>query len=200
MNRMRRIAIAALAAAAAFAAPGVSGAAAQSPVATGEAAWSLLKQSGSVALIRHGRTSGGAGDPPGFMLENCGTQRNLTEEGRAQAKALGEAVRAHGVAVAAVLSSRWCRCLETARLAFGAAEPWPALDNLFGNSARAPAQTAELRKRIRAWAGPGTLVMVSHGVNILPLTGIQPAEGELLVLLPDPSVDFRVVGRIATGG
>ncbi len=174
-------------------------AAAQSAIATGDAAWNLLKQNGSVALIRHGRTLGGAGDPPGFRLEDCATQRNLTEEGRAQAKTLGEAMRAKGVVVTDILSSRWCRCMDTARLAFGKVEALPALDNLFGNSAREPAQTAELRKRIRAWAGPGALVMVSHGVNILPLTGIQPAEGEILILLPNPSADFRVVGRIAIG-
>lgn len=171
-------------------------AAGQSAAATGDAAWKLLQQNGSVALIRHGRTTGGAGDPPGFVLEDCATQRNLTDEGRAQMRKLGEEVRARGVNAATVLSSRWCRCLETARLIFGKAEPWPQLDNLFGNSGRVQAQTAELRKRIRAWTGPGVLVLVTHGANILPLTGIQPAEGEMVIVLPDAKDDLRVVGRI----
>ena len=173
---------------------------AQGAVATGDAAWRLLQQGGSVALIRHGRTSGGAGDPQGFKLEDCATQRNLTEEGRAQMRKLAEQVRTRGVVATAVLSSRWCRCLETARLVFGKAEPWPQLDNLYGNSAGVAAQTAELRKRIRAWTGPGTLVLSTHGANILPLTGIQPAEGEMVIVAPDAKDDFRVVGRIAPQG
>ncbi|MGQ0675774.1 MAG: histidine phosphatase family protein [Rhodospirillales bacterium] len=172
---------------------------AQTSLATGEEAWRLLRQDASIALVRHARTSGGAGDPPGFALGDCATQRNLTDEGRGQARALGEAARARGIIVTTVLSSRWCRCLDTARLAFGEAEPWPAVDNLFGNSARVAAQTAEFRKRVVAWTGPGALVVVTHGANILPLTEIQPAEGEMLVLLPDPRDGFRVVGRIAPG-
>ena len=172
-------------------------AAGQGTVATGDAAWRLLQQNGSVALLRHGRTTGGAGDPPGFALEDCATQRNLTDDGRVQMRKLGEEARARGFNAATVLSSRWCRCLETARLVFGKAEAWPQLDNLFGNPARVQAQTAELRKRIRAWSGPGTLVLVTHGANILPLTGIQPAEGEMVIVMPDARDDFRVAGRIA---
>jgi hypothetical protein len=98
-----------------------------------------------------------------------------------------------------VLSSRWCRCLDTARLAFGGVEPWPPLDNLYGNSAGEAGQSAEVRQRIRAWSRPGALVMVTHGANILPLTGISPAEGEVVVLRPDDAKDFTVVGRIAPG-
>jgi len=195
----RRHALAALGFAALAAFGMAQNAAAQNTVATGDDAWRLLRQNGSVALVRHGRTTGGAGDPPGFALADCATQRNLTEDGRAEMRRLGEAVRARGIDIAAVLSSRWCRCLETARLVFGKAEPWPPLDNLFGNSSRTQAQTAELRKRIRAWSGPGVLVLVTHGANILPLTGIQPAEGEMVIVMPDAKDDFRVTGRIAPG-
>jgi phosphohistidine phosphatase SixA len=166
----------------------------------GEAAWKLLAESGSVAVIRHARTSGGAGDPTGMTLDDCSTQRNLTSDGRAQATSLGEQFRTRGVAVASVLSSRWCRCLETARLAFNQAESWAPLDNVYGRREREPAQNAEVRKRIATWKGPGTLVLVSHGVNITPLTGVYPGEGEVVVLRPDPVKDFQVVGRIATGG
>jgi hypothetical protein len=175
-------------------------ASAQGAVATGEAAWRLLQQDGAVALIRHGRTPGGVGDPPGFALEDCKTQRNLTDRGRSEMRALGEALRLRGIAAAEVLSSRWCRCLETARLVFGKAEPWPAIDNLFGNPQRVEAQTAELRKRIRAWKGPGLLAMSTHGANILPLTGVQPAEGEMVIVLTDPGGDIRVAGRLAPDG
>ncbi len=168
--------------------------------ATGEGAWRLLAQSGSVAAIRHERTAGGVGDPASMKLDDCATQRNLTEEGRAQAAALGEQFRKHGVSVTMVLSSQWCRCLETARLAFGQAEPWPALNNLYGRREREPAQTAEIRRRLAAWTGPGALVLVSHGSVIGPLTGAYPSEGEAIVLRPDADKGFQVVGRIAPGG
>ncbi len=163
------------------------------------AAWRELAAGGAVVAIRHGRTSGGAGDPPNFTLDDCATQRALTEQGRQESVALGERFRANKVQVDLVLSSQWCRCLDTARLAFGKAEPFPALNNVFGNSSREPAQNAETRKRIRDWKGPGTLVLVSHGSIISPLTGAYPAEGEVIVLRPDPEKSLRVVGRVKPG-
>jgi broad specificity phosphatase PhoE len=72
---------------------------------------------GHVLLIRHAATDPGIGDPPGFQLGQCGTQRNLSERGRREAQALGVAMQAGGVTVGPVWSSRWCRCLDTARLA-----------------------------------------------------------------------------------
>ena len=96
--------------------------------------WTLLKEGGHVVLVRHAITTPGVGDPQGFKLEDCATQRNLTDEGRADAKRLGEVFRARRVPVDRVLSSPWCRCLETARLAFGAAEVWLPLSNLYGRS------------------------------------------------------------------
>src|SRR5918998_375059 len=80
------------------------------------AAWAALRQGGHVALMRHADAPGGAGDPPGFRLDDCATQRNLSPKGRAEAAAAGAKFRAERVAVAKVLSSPWCRCLDTARL------------------------------------------------------------------------------------
>ena len=79
-------------------------------------AWAALGRGGHVALIRHGNAPPGYGDPPGFKIDDCATQRNLDERGRAQGRALGEAFRQHGVRADKILSSAWCRCLETARL------------------------------------------------------------------------------------
>ena len=80
-------------------------------------AWAALVKGGHVALIRHGNAPPGyGGDPPGFKIDDCKTQRNLDEQGRGEARALGEAFRSHGVRVDRILSSPWCRCLETARL------------------------------------------------------------------------------------
>src|SRR5262245_54379255 len=84
--------------------------------------WTSLRSGGVVALVRHAATTGGAGDPPGFRLDDCATQRNLTERGREQARRLGDQLRAEGVSVTKVLSSQWCRCRETAALmGFGTA-------------------------------------------------------------------------------
>ncbi|MCK6409580.1 MAG: histidine phosphatase family protein, partial [Thauera sp.] len=79
-----------------------------------EALWKALREGGHVALMRHA-VAPGVGDPPGFRLDDCATQRNLSAAGRRQAQAIGERFRANGIATAAVFSSQWCRCLDTAR-------------------------------------------------------------------------------------
>lgn len=159
-----------------------------------DAAWEALKTDGAVAILRHARAPG-TGDPPGFRLEDCATQRNLSEEGRAQARRIGAAFRREGVRVGAVLASRWCRGLDTARLAFGEATPFPPLDSFFAAGDRA-AQTAALRERIGAWRGPGALVLVTHQVNITALTEVFPAEGEVLALRRRADGEIAVVGRV----
>lgn len=167
--------------------------------ADAEIAWAALAQGGHVALIRHTDAPGPPGDPPNFKLDDCRTQRNLSEAGRKNARAVGAALRAHGVAVDKVLGSAWCRCKDTARLmAVGAVEVFPALNNLHGRAAAEPEQSAAVRDAIAKWRGGGTLVMVSHGANIGPLTGVYPSEGEIVVVAPRPDDPrgFDVVGRI----
>ena len=81
--------------------------------------WAALRDGGHVALIRHALAPG-TGDPAGFRVDDCATQRNLSPAGRAQARAIGERFRANGIDTAALFSSQWCRCLDTAReLALG---------------------------------------------------------------------------------
>jgi phosphohistidine phosphatase SixA len=147
--------------------------------------------------MRHARAPG-TGDPADFRLEDCATQRNLSDEGRIQARRIGEAFRQRRIAVAGVLSSRWCRSLDTARLAFGdAVRPFPPLDSFFAGRGSSEAQTQDVRREIASWHGrEGVLVMVSHQVNITALTGIFPQEGEVLVLVPDSNGEPRVVGSV----
>ena len=163
----------------------------------GDALWDLLRDGGQVVVMRHATTTPGTGDPPGFRLDDCATQRNLTDGGRGEARRVGAAFRAHGIAVAGVRSSRWCRCLETARLAFGRVEPWPPLDSIFEDRSGEPEQT----RAVRAVAGErpdgGNLILVTHGANILALTGILPAPGEFVVLTPEGGGRFHVAGRLA---
>jgi len=157
--------------------------------------WPARIEPGTVLLLRHALTEPGLGDPPGFRLEACATQRNLSEAGRAQARRAGERLRAAGVPIVDVLSSRWCRCLETARLAFGHATPWPMLDSFFEDPSSRATRTAALRARIEAHATAGLLVMVTHQVNITAATGLVPAMGEAFAVRAGAGGELRVVGR-----
>jgi broad specificity phosphatase PhoE len=167
------------------------------PAVADEAAWAALRQGGHVVLLRHSATVPGVGDPTGFRLDDCATQRNLSDEGRAQAARIGAAFAARAVPVGRVLSSRWCRCLDTARLAFGGAEPAPALDSFFDDRSRRPAQTDAVRALVAAEPrNEGNLVLVTHNVNIAALTGIGPRTGEVLVFAREDNGGLRLVGRL----
>ena len=159
--------------------------------------WDALREGGRVALIRHADAPG-TGDPPDFVLEDCSTQRNLSEGGRAQAARLGAAFRANGVSAGQVLTSGWCRCIETATIAFDTAEVWPPLHSFFRDAGTEAEQTAEVRARVAAWDGPGTLVLVTHQVNITALTDIFPAAGEIIALAPaaERGFGFSIIGRV----
>lgn len=161
-----------------------------------EAVWALLRDGGRVVLIRHAATVPGFGDPPAFRHDDCATQRLLSDDGRAQARRLGAAFRARGIPVGEVLSSRWCRCDETARLAFRRSEPWTALDSMHYDRSRAVEQERKLRERIARRAGAGTLVLVTHAANISAWTGVSPRPGEVVVLAPRPGDELRLAGRL----
>ncbi|MCZ8257718.1 MAG: histidine phosphatase family protein [Polaromonas sp.] len=162
-----------------------------------EALWALLKSGGQVVLVRHALTTPGVGDPPGMKLSDCGTQRNLSDEGRAHARQLGEAFRQRGIAVGRLLSSPWCRSIETAKLAFARTpDLTPALGNLFGRSEESDRQLAGLRPLAGQIPGNGNTVMVSHGSTILALTGVSPDTAEMVILTPQGEGGFKVAGRM----
>jgi phosphohistidine phosphatase SixA len=172
-------------------------AAAGSAAADEAAAWAALRQGGQVALMRHALAPGGAGDPPGFRLEDCATQRNLSAEGRADAEAVGALLRARGVVIGKLLTSPWCRCLDTARLLdLGAVEIAPTFSNAFVLRDQREALTAGARAAIGGWTGPGTLLVVTHGANIQALTGDNPDSGEIVVVATGADGAIREVGRI----
>lgn len=166
------------------------------PAHADDALWDALRQGGHVLYIRHSLTEPGFGDPPGFELADCSTQRNLSDEGRAQARRMGEALRSRKVPIGEVLSSPWCRCVETARLAFGRAKTWTPLSNLHGRHENAEKQVRALRPRIADHHGQDNLVLVAHGSVAVALIGERPAMGEILVLKPQPP-GFSVVGRLS---
>jgi len=157
------------------------------------AAWAALAQGGHVALVRHGNAPPGyGGDPPGFKIDDCATQRNLDEKGRMQAKVLGESFRRRGVRVDRILSSPWCRCLDTGRLmALGEVESsWPA-----ASSDKSPDRLGALKQMVSGWRGPGTLVIVTHALTVQALVGIMPGQAEVVVVKAERG-PARVIGRI----
>jgi phosphohistidine phosphatase SixA len=161
-----------------------------------EKEWAALRGGGHIVLMRHAIAPGG-GDPPGFRLDDCATQRNLSEEGRAQAGKIGESFRSQEVPVERVLSSQWCRCRETARLlGLGPVEDYPVLNSFFSDRSTAEAQTEALRRFIARSAPADNIVLVTHQVNITELTGVFPSSGEMVVVRPDGRGGFDLIGRI----
>ncbi len=158
--------------------------------------WQRLHEGGYVLLIRHAATHPGIGDPPGFRLAVCSTQRNLSEQGRRDARAIGAAFRKRGIPLGPVLSSRWCRCLDTARLAFGRVEEAPMLDSMFRDSETAArAKVREVLAKVAAYRDKPNLVFVTHDVNIRALVNEYVAQGEIVVARPGPD-RLDVVGRL----
>jgi len=147
-----------------------------------DALWQRLRAGGVIVLMRHAATTPGVGDPPGFDLDKCATQRNLSAAGRDDARAIGAAFRHHNIVPGAVWSSRWCRCLETARLAFDGVKPEPTLDSMFNiDAALGAARVQDLANRLEEWRGMGPLVLVTHDVNVRALTGVYLEQGDMLL-------------------
>src|SRR3989442_11829746 len=142
-----------------------------------ESIWEALRTPGSVVVLRHSYAPGGF-DPPSARLDDCSTQRNLDASGRAQAGRVGEEFRQNGIAVGLVLSSPRCRCLDTARLAFGQVQSWEPLQGALSDER----QLAEIRKAIEAHRGGPPLVLVTHGSVVTDLTGLNIRMGAFVVL------------------
>ena len=158
--------------------------------------WRRLAGGGQVVLLRHGTTPPGVGDPTGFRLDDCVTQRNLTEAGREEARRIGAAFKARAIPVERVLSSRWCRCLETARLAFGSAEPWEPLSSLFADRTRQTEQTRAFRGLAGEKHAGGNTILVTHGAKIVAFVGVSPAMAEMVIVTPQGNGNFTVAGRL----
>ncbi len=155
----------------------------------------LLRAGGCVVLLRHAATEPGIGDPPNFKLEHCRTQRNLSDVGRLQSKRLGEWFKARQLGPGSVRSSAWCRCKDTAQLAFGQHAVWPALNSTFRDRTDPPDPTELVRQALLRVPAKQFEVWVTHQVNITALTGQGPAMGEGYVL----DRQGKVLSRMTVG-
>ncbi len=167
--------------------------------AQADAVGDAIRKGGVALLMRHA-TAPGVGDPEGFKLDDCSTQRNLSDEGRAEARRIGAHLKKLGLPPGDVLSSQWCRCRETASLAFGSHQDWPMLNSFFIDRGTEPKQKAAVLNRIsQLKAGQRPLVLVTHQVIVTSVTGIFPQSGEVVVVAPqrvDGKTTVRVIGTI----
>lgn len=158
----------------------------------------LLAAGGCVIAFRHALAPG-TFDPPDFRVDDCRTQRNLSDEGRAQARRIGEWFRARRLTPARVRSSPWCRCVDTAELAFGQAERWDLLGSPRGSSDAINARRLPGLRAALAAVPPGQFqAWVTHDFVLQDFTGSGGSSGEGFVLRAGPDNAVQVIARLPT--
>lgn len=162
----------------------------------------LLREGGVVAAFRHALAPG-TFDPPGFRLGDCSTQRNLNDQGRAQARRTGAWFKERQLQPARVLSSPWCRCIDSATLAFAAPQVWPALGSPRGTPETTGAEhLRELRQALVSVSErPGRFeAWFTHMFVLSDLAGGNTSSGEALILRADRSGKVEVLARLQVPG
>jgi phosphohistidine phosphatase SixA len=172
---------------------------ANADTATGnEALWDALRSSNHFALIRHALAPG-TGDPSDFTIGERKTQRNLSEQGREQARRIGELFRTQGIKEARIFSSEWYRCRDTAELlSLGPVTTLPALNSFFQDHSKQDAIMASLRIWLARQTMDKPFILVTHQVNITALTGVYPSSGEIVVARKNGQGDLHILGSIET--
>jgi phosphohistidine phosphatase SixA len=163
-----------------------------------EAATSLLKRGGVTLLLRHGQTEPGLGDPPGFRLDDCSTQRNLSSAGREALRDMAARNAQRGIVFERVFTSAWCRCRDTAKLLATdgrTVSEWPALNSQFAGNPVDASAGAQVITRVRSVPPSERWLMVTHQVNITALTGVVPSMGEA-VLVTRAASGLKVLGVV----
>ena len=158
--------------------------------------WKPAKDGNKIILIRHALAPGG-GDPEGFKLKDCSTQRNLNQVGINQSKRIGNLFKRNNIPIDKVLSSQWCRCKDTAKYAFKNYKEFSALNSTFQsfNDEKNKKQLQELKKFVRNWSGNGgNLVLITHYVIITSVTDAVPRSGEIVII----DKNFKVLSTVKT--
>ena len=158
--------------------------------------WNLAQEGNKIILIRHSLAPGG-GDPPGFKINDCKTQRNLNLTGIKQSKKIGKLFKKNKVPVDQVLSSQWCRCKDTAKYAFGNYKEFTALNSTFQSpyNKNEGKQLKELYNFVKKWDGKGkNLILITHYSIITAVTTAVPSSGEIVIA----DKNFKVLGTIQT--
>ena len=153
-----------------------------------------LEDGGKLIFIRHAYAPG-SGDPDNFNLNDCSTQRNLSKEGKKQAKYIGEFFKNKKIKVDKVLSSEWCRCKETAVIAFSNYKTESFLNSFFSNKFRKnkDLQIKNLKSYIDKWDKKKNLILITHYVVILEILDYAPSSGEIVI----SDMNFKLIGSIS---
>jgi broad specificity phosphatase PhoE len=169
---------------------------ASSVAAQDDALLAALRSGGHVGLMRHARAPG-SNDPPEFTLGDCATQRNLSAGGREQAAEIGAYLRRNGIERIRIVSSQWCRCIDTAELLeLGPVEALPSLNSLVSYPRERGTMTDETRAWILEQDLSEPLLLVTHQINIGALVRAYPDEGEIVVVRPTADGALDVLGTI----
>tara|TARA_B100000963_G_scaffold180625_1_gene156946 strand:+ start:183 stop:740 length:558 start_codon:yes stop_codon:yes gene_type:complete len=158
--------------------------------------WKPAQDGKKIILIRHAKAPGG-GDPKGFKIEDCKTQRNLNKTGINQSKKIGKLFKEKKIKIDQVFSSQWCRCKDTAKYAFGEFKEFPALNSTYTPpfDQNEKQQIKDLKNYVSNWKSKGgNLVLVTHYVIILAVTGETTRSGELVIT----DKNFKVLSTINT--
>ena len=153
-----------------------------------------LKEGGKVIFIRHAYAPGN-GDPKNFDINDCLTQRNLNYEGRKQSAIIGQSFMKHNIPIDNVISSEWCRCKETASIAFfGKFQTKFFLNSFYDErfSKNKKNQIMELKKYINNWKGNGNLILITHYVVISELLNVYRSSGEIVI----SDKNYKVIGNL----
>ena len=172
------------------------------PARADDALWARLAEGGKVVLMRHASVSEDRNGGDSLLRDpSCKVERNLSDQGRQQAKAVGERFRARKIPVEAVRHSPYCRTAETAQLAFGKGSEAAYLSLLEVLGAEeAAVQTAQLNQVIGAYAGKGNLVLVTHEPNIGAVSFEMVKPADFVVLQPKGGSEFEELGVVRSGG
>ena len=165
-------------------------------VLSSETIWDEARKGNKVILIRHSLAQGG-GDPAGFKIDDCTTQRNLNKAGIEQAKKIGKILKDNKISTDIVLSSEWCRCKDTAFHAFGKFKEFSALNSTFSTpyNKNEPRQIKEIKKYLMNWKSEGkNLILVTHYSVITAITNAAPSSGEIVI----SDKNLNVIGTIKT--
>ena len=142
----------------------------------------ILKKENNIIFIRHAIAPGN-GDPSNFDVLDCSTQRNLSNNGELQALKIGNFFKKNDIKITEVLSSEWCRCKDTAKIAFGNYETKNFLNSFYDDrfSENKDKQILEFQKFIRNWNKTGNLVFVTHYVVISEILNKATSSGEIVI-------------------
>ena len=152
-----------------------------------------LEEGGKLIFIRHAYAPG-SGDPDNFNLNDCSTQRNLSEDGKKQAQLIGVFFKENKIKIDKILSSEWCRCKETAFIAFEDFETKDFLNSFYSIkfAKNKKIQVKNLKKYVNKWNSKKNLILVTHYVVISEVLNYAPGSGEIII----SDKDFNKIGNI----